>query len=94
LAGAVKLTAVTISPSFSAVSNRPLKNLSAGISRLLVTMVAPAPASPPDSRRPGRCWRSSRRSCRDGARRVADHGWPDPQIAGQTLRSFSSFATS
>ena len=43
--GAVKLTAVTISPSFSAVSNRPVKNLSAAISRLLVTMVAPSASS-------------------------------------------------
>ena len=40
-----KLTAVTISPRPSAVSNRPLKKSSAAILRLLVTTVAPRPTS-------------------------------------------------
>src|ERR1700747_3871957 len=45
LAGTGNDTAVMISPSSSAVENRPLKKLSAAIERLLVLIVAPT-ASP------------------------------------------------
>ena len=39
--GCGNLTSVMISPSFRAVVNMPSKNLSAAMSRLLVTIVAP-----------------------------------------------------
>ena len=42
---------VMISPSSSAVANRPLKKSSAAILRLLVTIVAPSASRRPDSRR-------------------------------------------
>ena len=62
--GAGNATEVMSSPARSAVSYRPLKNLSAAILRLLVLMVAPRPSTAAGIvGRRDRCWRASRRSC-------------------------------
>ena len=78
-----------ISPGSSAVSNMPLKKSSAAIFALVGDdRGAERRGRPRDSRPPGRCWRSSRRSCRGCA--PADRRCPSASAASAGIAFFTS----